>query len=196
MPGWTIIPAESLAVSPWRNGLGVSRNIATRLHPDGTLLWQVGIAELERDLPFSHYPHCDRVFTPIAGDPPALAFHDCGFETCPLLVPRKFSGEWPTRARIPGPGRAFNAIVDRRHRTATVAVRSLGRHAPIELPEMPDVVIHCLSGAVDLTDGALGPSDSALGGGSVRAIMAMAGVVIVVGIGQAGSSVSASRPGD
>jgi environmental stress-induced protein Ves len=180
MTGWTLIPGESLAVSPWRNGRGTSRNIVTRTDPGGALLWQVGIADLAQDGPFSHYPHADRIFTPIAGDPPPeLAFHGGPFESCPLLTPKPFSGEWPTLSRIPAPGQAFNAIVDRRYHRAEVTVLRPHAGDMIAPPAADTAVLHVLTGRI----GAAGPGDSLLGAAASPALQATEpGVAILVAI--------------
>ena len=180
MTDWTLIPGATLDATPWRNGLGTSRNIVTRLGPDGALRWQVGIADLEQDAPFSHYPHADRIFTPIAGDPPPeLAFHGGPFEPCPLLTPKAFSGEWPTLSRIPAPGQAFNAIVDRRHHRAEVTVLHLRAGETVTLPAAPHVVLHVLTGRM----GQAGPGDSLLGSSQSPPVeMSEAGVAIMVAV--------------
>src|SRR3954452_16003295 len=163
---WTVIRGDSLQTTPWRNGHGTSRNIVSRLGRDGALLWQVGVAELLEDAPFSHYPHYDRIFTPIAGDPPVeLSFDGEAFTPCPLLIPKAFAGERETRCRVPSPGRAFNAIVDRRHYSADVAILRLEAGDSVEAPAAAEVVIYCLSGELSAAGDALGPGDSLLGPG-------------------------------
>ena len=159
MADWRVIRAADLVAAPWRNGLGTSRDIATGRGPDGAMRWQVGIADLERDAPFSHYPDYDRIFTPIAGDPPPeLAFHGGPWEPCPLLTPKPFPGDVPTLSRIPAPGRAFNAIVDRRHHVAEVSVLRMEPGGTIRTPEAAVVVVHCLSGAPRRRDGPWKPA--------------------------------------
>lgn len=164
MTAWTAVPATSLTVVPWRNGHGTSRDIATHRDPAGALLWQVSIADLVHGAPFSHYPDCDRIFTPIEGDPPPeLAFHGGPFEPCPLLVPKAFSGDWPTLSRIPAPGRAFNAVVDRRHHTAAVRVVHLAPGDAVPLPDALTIVLHCLTGRLVAPGLQVGPGDSLVG---------------------------------
>src|SRR3954454_10464964 len=144
---WTVIRGDTLQKSPWRNGRGTSRTIVSRLARDGSLLWQVGIADLLDDAPFSHYPHYDRVFTPIAGDPPVeLSFDGGPFTSCPLLVPKPFPGELETTCRVRSPGQALNAIVDRRHCTVQVGVLRLEAGDSIEAPDAPEVVVYCVDG--------------------------------------------------
>lgn len=199
---WTVIRGSSLQTTPWRNGHGTSRNIVTRLDRGGTLLWQVGIAELTGEAPFSHYPNCDRIFTPIEGEePPELAFDDGPFEPCELLVPKSFKGEWPTRVRVRAPGRAFNTIADRRHYTVEVSVFQLEAGDPVETPDAPEVVIHCLTGELSTAGDLIEPGDSLLGPGpAAPAAAAKNATVIIAAIrpvpaGKPGDPPGAARPG-
>lgn len=162
---WTVIRGSSLHPTPWRNGHGASRHVVTRLGRDGSLLWQVGIAELVADAPFSHYPHYDRLFTPIAGGPPELSFDGGPFEPCPLLVPKAFGGERATRMRVRAPGQAFNAIVDRRHYAAEVTVLRLEAGDSVEAPDAPEVVVYCSAGELSTAGDLIEPGDSLLGPG-------------------------------
>jgi environmental stress-induced protein Ves len=185
MSGWTLIPATSLVAAPWRNGLGTSRDIAKQPGPTpDSLGWTVSIADLQHDAPFSDYPHGDRIFTPIAGDPPPqLAFSGGPFEPCPLLIPKPFPGDVPTLSRIPAPGRAFNVIIDRRHYRASVAVPSLAAGDSVHTPAAAHVLVHCLSGRLAIAGELLGPGDSILGTGpGTPGAAAEDGIAIVVGI--------------
>lgn len=180
---WTVIPGRSLQTTRWRNGHGTSRNIVTRLDRGGTLLWQVGIAELTGDAPFSHYENCDRIFTAIEGEPPPeLAFDDGPFEPCPLLVPKSFKGEWPTRMRVQAPGRAFNAIADRRHYMIEVKPLRLEVGDPVETPDAPEVVIHCLSGELSTAGDLIEPGDSLLGPGPAAPAAAAKDATVLLAI--------------
>lgn len=181
MTGWRLIRGSSLVTARWRNGLGTSREIAGETGAEGVPLWQVSIADLEQDAPFSHYPHCDRVFTPIAGEvPPELAFHGGPFEPCPLLVPRRFPGDVPTLSRVPAPGRAFNAIVDRRVFGVEVVPVLLAAGTPFQVPAGVHMVVHCVSGGVVLGNWVLAAGDSVLGGGGGAVGAAVGAAVVLV----------------
>ena len=174
---WVLIPAASLVAAPWRNGRGVSRDIVR--HP----AWTVSIADLEADGPFSDYPNVDRIFTPISGDPPPeLAFDGGAFEACPLLVPKPFAGDIPTSSRIPAPGRAFNVLVERGVMRAEVTVMPVVAGAVMDAPDAPDVVVHCLSGGLDVGGTSLGPGDSVMGAGPGHVTATEDGVAIVVAV--------------
>ena len=162
MASWTLIAAATLVAAPWKNGFGTSRDIASGLG------WTVSIADLERDAPFSHYPDAERVFTPIAGDPPPLlAFSGGPFEPCPLLTPKRFPGDVPTLSRIPAPGRAFNVIVNRTRLGAEVTVAHLVADEPVRAPSAPVTLLHCLTGHLTAPGALATPGDSllALNGG-------------------------------
>lgn len=172
-----LIPAASLIAAPWRNGRGISRDIVR--HP----AWTVSIADLEADGPFSDYPNIDRIFTPIAGDPPPeLAFNGGPFEPCPLLIPKPFGGDIPTLSRIPAPGRAFNVLVERGVMRADVTVTPLPDGAVLNAPDAPHVVVHCLTGQLDAAGTTLGPGDSMVGHGTMRMTATQTGIAIVVAI--------------
>ena len=178
---WVLVPGASLVAAPWRNGRGVSRDIVR--HP----AWTVSIADLEADGPFSDYPNVDRIFTPIAGDPPPeLAFDGGAFEVCPLLVPKAFAGDVPTLSRIPSPGRAFNVLVERGVVRAEVTVVPVLAGAVVEVPDAADFVLHCLFGRLGLAGVVLGPGDSVVGAGSAQATAMEDGVAIVVAIRRRG----------
>ena len=172
MPNWLLIPGASLKPTPWRNGRGTTRDVVSHYAPDGAFAWQISIADLVQDAEFSHYPDCDRIFTPIpAGSEseptpelvPQLAIDGGPFEPCPLLIPKPFPGDVPTLSRIPAPARAFNLVYDRRRHHATVSVLTLPPGTVVEPPATPFFVVHCLQGRMVVADGALLPGDSLFG---------------------------------
>ena len=69
-----IIRKSELKEGRWRNGMGVSWDIAS--DPPGTddFGWRLAIARIDADVPFSHYPSVDRVFTLIEGNGLDLEF--------------------------------------------------------------------------------------------------------------------------
>ena len=164
--GWRLIAAGGLVAAPWRNGLGVTREIAGRVGADGGLLWQIGLADLRQDADFSYFPHCDRLFTPVEGDPPpALSIAGGAFRACPLLVPFAFPGDVATTSRIGSPGRAFNVVWDRRSFRGAVEVGRLGAGDAVVVRFEGEVVIHCLEGRVAVAGELLGSGDSVVGRG-------------------------------
>ena len=175
----TLRRACNLVTTPWRNGQGVTRDIATVSARDGGLLWQASLAELTGDCDFSDYAGFDRVFTPVAGDFIALS-HDGGpFVPCPLLTPYPFNGGARTQCRLGGQaGRAFNVITDPAWHTVDVQVLRLA--AGTRVPR--GTVLHCCSGRLDTGEGSAGPADSLF---DAEASAAEPSIVILVRIGPA-----------
>lgn len=177
---WTVLRGSGLQPVPWRNGHGTARMILTRLGRNGALLWQVGLAELEGDAPFSRYPGCERVFIPMSGATPELSFADGPWERCELLEPRRFSGEVATSMRIGAPGRAFNLIADRNHGRADAQVLRLEAGDPVPAPDAEEVVIHCVAGEVSTAGDLLEAGDSLLGPGPASPAAAATDALVIV----------------
>lgn len=144
---WTVVRAANLVPVPWRNGQGITRDVVTRLAPDGSLDWQVSIADLAGETGFSDFTSYDRVFTPIS-EGVELAFGGGMFVPCPLLAPVPFAGEQPVWCRVAAPARAFNAIA-RRPRPIAVDVLRLAAGEAVPVPN-GTVVLHCWDGSVHL----------------------------------------------
>ena len=98
-----LISYQDLIPTPWKNGGGVTRELAC--HPEGadfaTFLWRVSIAEVNRSGPFSCFPGIDRSITLLSGAGMQLTFADG--KTHPLiapLVPYQFIGEAALNAQL------------------------------------------------------------------------------------------------
>jgi environmental stress-induced protein Ves len=91
----TTIPASDYREVPWKNGGGLSYEIAA------DALWRVAIAVIERDGPFSDWRGYDRTIVAIDGDPVELRIDD---ETIVLerYEPVEFDGASPAVAHLRG----------------------------------------------------------------------------------------------
>lgn len=106
-----IIRPGNFTTQPWKNGGGVTHEIA-RSDDESGLIWRLSLAEVASDGPFSAFPGLERILTVIdgaglildtAGGP--IAAHPLG--------PVRFSGDLPIDARlIGGPVRDLNLIFD------------------------------------------------------------------------------------
>jgi environmental stress-induced protein Ves len=114
------LPTAQHTNLPWKNGLGVSRIIAS--DPPGapydTLAWQVSSTGIPADSPFSRLPGLDRIFMVIEGAGVELKSVDelGATRTHPVLPlrPYAFRGDWRTDCRLlDGPVSVFNVIVRR-----------------------------------------------------------------------------------
>ncbi|MEU9996507.1 HutD family protein [Streptomyces sp. NPDC050848] len=113
---------ETLTASPWRNGGGTTREVAS--WPTGTeeFGWRVSVADIDRDGPFSAFPSVDRTLTLLTGDGVRL--------TCPGVFDRllarageafAFSGDDALAAELPGGAcRVLNIMARRGRWTARV----------------------------------------------------------------------------
>ncbi|WP_144122744.1 HutD/Ves family protein [Catellatospora sichuanensis] len=109
--GVTMLPAEDRVAVAWRNGGGVTREIA--VYPGGVddFRWRLSIADVGSDGPFSAFPGYRRVITVLTGAGMRLtvdgAVHDIG-----PLEPFEFDGGARTACTLPGgPITDLNLIV-------------------------------------------------------------------------------------
>ncbi|MEA1672065.1 HutD family protein [Nitrospirillum sp. BR 11163] len=67
MSGVRPLPAAERTASPWKNGGGVTREVARQDDGAGDFLWRVSIAEVRQAGPFSHFADTDRVLAVLEG---------------------------------------------------------------------------------------------------------------------------------
>ncbi|MGP0225233.1 MULTISPECIES: HutD/Ves family protein [unclassified Paenarthrobacter] len=109
-----IIRFADLRPQPWRNGGGVTRELAS--HPkaaseqDGTWDWRVSIADVSKAGDFSAFPGMERVITIIDGELLLLTV-DGSEHPLEKYRPFRFSGEAASSATLPtGDVRDLNVI--------------------------------------------------------------------------------------
>jgi environmental stress-induced protein Ves len=136
----------------WRNGLGMTVEMAREDDANGVMLWRVSAADVVEPGEFSIFPGVDRILTLIEGPGFDLDFAEHGGVT-PVepLHPVSFSGDWTTRAQtVRGQSRVLNVMTARGQATAIVSVhkdtRAIARFADRSL-------IVCLDGRTSLTVG-------------------------------------------
>lgn len=122
----TIIPFDQLKAVPWKNGLGITRELA--VEPPGasmeTFAWRVSIADVDTASPFSTFPGIDRTIVLLegAGFTMVLDGEREHALTTPL-VPFAFPGEASVDVRLAGGAtRDFNLMVRRGVGNARVEV--------------------------------------------------------------------------
>ncbi|MBX3453897.1 HutD family protein [Ferrovibrio sp.] len=96
LPGMKLLRQAEQRARPWRNGLGVTWDIASQPQDtaDDAFHWRVSRAAIVRDSEFSVFAGYDRWITLIQGEGGALRFHDDG-ETVMLrrpFLPLHFDG--------------------------------------------------------------------------------------------------------
>lgn len=128
-----ILRTGKFTALPWKNGLGVSRVIAS--DPPGagydTVLWQVGTTAITADCPFSSLTGSDRQFTLLEGNGVELKCSapaegvDLTKAVDTPFVPFAFRGDWKTDCRLlGGPVRVFNVMTRRGWYTANLRIRA------------------------------------------------------------------------
>jgi uncharacterized protein len=120
------LPAAGYRPMPWKNGQGITHEIAREPADADKFLWRLSIADVAASSPFSPFPGYDRTITLITGEGIRLEFDGAPAKVLDQrLVSFGFSGDWPCRCRLlGGPVRDLNLMVDReRARAATELLR-------------------------------------------------------------------------
>ncbi|MCX7890512.1 MAG: HutD family protein [Rhodobacteraceae bacterium] len=112
---------EDFVTMPWRNGGGLTHEIARQGSAD-SFVWRLSVADVTADGPFSAFPGLTRVLTVIAGAGLVLRTPGGVIEARPLS-PVRFPGDLAVHCRrIAGDVRDFNVIFDARAVAAAVTV--------------------------------------------------------------------------
>ncbi|HEY9065627.1 MAG TPA: HutD family protein [Burkholderiaceae bacterium] len=127
------IAIAALAPQPWKNGAGLTREIALQRdaaasgHGVIDFDWRVSLAEIANDAPFSAYPGIDRCITLLHGAGMRLASSDTALDhdLCVRLQPFHFAGELALQAHLHGGAcHDFNVMTRRgAWRAEVVAIR-------------------------------------------------------------------------
>ncbi|MFD4561085.1 HutD family protein [Streptomyces sp. NPDC058469] len=96
------LPASTRTAVPWKNGGGVTREIAA--WPEGAdmgdFVWRVSLAEVAADGPFSAFPDVDRTLTVVEGAGMDLTVGGEQWLVNTPYEPRDFRGDVPTECRL------------------------------------------------------------------------------------------------
>ncbi|MEJ2814913.1 HutD family protein [Caulobacter sp. CCG-8] len=111
-----VLRAADRIATPWKNGGGVTREVAA--WPSGADLdgfeWRISLAEIAADGPFSTFPGVDRVLTVIQGEGLLLTVDDRMLALDAASPPLDFPGEARVAARLTdGPISDLNVMVRR-----------------------------------------------------------------------------------
>ncbi|WP_448098955.1 HutD/Ves family protein [Luteibacter yeojuensis] len=145
----SILRFDDLKAVPWKNGLGVTREIA--VVPAGAtmgdFLWRVSIADVDTASPFSCFPGIDRTIVLLEGDGFMMTLDGKREHalTTPL-APFDFPGEARVDVTLAGGAtRDFNVMVRRGVRRGCVDVV----HGPVTMTVAEDaVLLHVARGEV------------------------------------------------
>ena len=158
------IDAAALQPTPWKNGGGVTREVASQrattepanavsAEPAGlagfdAFDWRVSLAEVASSGPFSLFPGIDRVLVMTHGEQMVLKEGPDRTHALERWQPFEFAGEVSITAHLPaGPTRDFNLMVRREYGRGQVQVHRAG---PLTLGT-GCAVLHCARGGFTLT---------------------------------------------
>ena len=149
-----LVTFDSLDARPWKNGGGITRQIAC-FPPHAGLDefdWRLSTAQVAADGPFSRFPGIDRRLMILAGAGLDLDFAH-GTER---LTPGRhidFAGEAPVSARlIDGPVTDFNIMVRRGLRLMAVSESAVDGDTRLDLP-WPQAALFVCEGSLQLGNG-------------------------------------------
>ncbi|GAA4093759.1 HutD family protein [Nocardioides kongjuensis] len=148
----TITRAADLKQVPWRNGQGMTTEIALGGSPDD-FTWRVSLAEVAQSGDFSAFPGIDRIIVLIEG--PSMRLQLPGHtQVLRTDEPFAFDGGVPVQCTVDQPTRDLNVMTRRGAARATLDVLVLVAGAPpLVVPASGTVVLVVLEGQVRLADG-------------------------------------------
>jgi hypothetical protein len=135
----SLIRGADLVASPWKNGGGVTREVAVR-----ALAWRASVADIDRPGPFSRFDGVDRVLVVLDGAGLMLDGHTV-MQTFDVAT---FAGETPVDARLTaGAVRVFNLMT---HRGAARASVEVWRAPATRIANAGTVLLHCARGPLEV----------------------------------------------
>lgn len=160
----TILRFDELKAVPWKNGLGVTREIAVQ--PAGAsmddFLWRVSIADVDTASPFSRFPGIDRTIVLLEGDGFTMTLdgkHAHALTT--PLTPFDFPGEAHVDVTLAGGAtRDFNLMVRRGVRRGRIEVV----HGPVAATVAEDAVLLYVARGEARVDGQTGRQGDSISG--------------------------------
>jgi len=160
------IPAAAYQRMVWKNGLGVTEQIAVS-PVDATLAggfsYRISRAHVTASGPFSAFAGCDRILTVIDGEGLSLRRRDTTIALAPF-EPCRFSGDEAMSAVLErGPITDFNVIFDRARFDASCERLRFDEHGCAVLGDHPGTehFFYCLGGGLVCEGVTVEPGDSA-----------------------------------
>lgn len=158
------IPKSSLVEGRWRNGQGVSWEIAShREEGAADFSWRFAKARIDNDVPFSIYPGMDRIFMIIEGQGMDLEFEGGHvLQVHEKFVPHSFSCDVPLLCKLRGgPSLDLNLFAARGEYRTVCEVIDVNGEKLMHSTAATNVVF-ALEGACQLNDFRLQKGDSAV----------------------------------
>lgn len=112
MLNWQLTKLDEVAPSPWRNGGGVTRQLASWPPGAESWCWRMAVAEVAQDGPFSLFAGVTRWFSVLSGGGVQLSSGGRTHRLTGASVPLCFDGGVPTDCRLlAGATLDFNLMV-------------------------------------------------------------------------------------
>ena len=188
-----IVRFAALSCVPWRNGGGVTREVAVGGSGGQHFNWRISIADVNVPGPFSAFPGVDRIITLVAGERLDLVI-DGVEHVLGLGAPLSFDGASQTSCMLPfGPTRDLNVMTRRDRHSAAVTMTDLSETRPLAVARGQVLVLLSGSAVVTSTDAGraeLRPLDAVCPAGpAIRRVMGSgrAAVVLIESPRKAGS---------
>jgi environmental stress-induced protein Ves len=144
-----IIRLTDLQQTPWKNGGGITREIAIAQAGDA-LIWRLSIADVGIDGPFSRFDGLSRILTVIEGRGMELISRDATLQA-DYAVPVSFDGALEIQTRLKdGPLRDLNLIYNPSFCTGHAQVITAASKHLVEAKLGRIVALHCMNGSVTL----------------------------------------------
>ncbi len=157
-----VIRAASVPLTPWPNGLGVTRQLLVFPDPARPFC-QISLAEITTDAPFSHFPDIDRITMPVSGR--GLTLDIAGFGQLVAdgtHAALRYPGDLPTTCRLTdGPMRVLNVMTQRGKATVVQTLHRLAGPLPLD-PAGGALLAWCLKGHAAREDGTALAADEGL----------------------------------
>lgn len=191
--GLRVLRAAGRTATAWKNGGGVTREIAAWPEGAGTgdFAWRVSLAEVAADGPFSAFPGVDRTLTLAEGAGMDLTVAGAHRLVDERFAPQDFAGDEPTDCRLlDGPVVNFNVMY--RRGAATVDTAVVRGRLTLGAPAGETLLVVALEGPAVLEvpgspAAALDPYDAVLAGGPFTGLVRTSGRAAVVRFGPARS---------
>lgn len=155
-----IVRGAALQATPWKNGGGVTREIAAGPAGAGleSFAWRVSVAEVERSGPFSRFPGVDRTLVLIAGAGMHLVeAHGATHVLMQPLAVARFDGAVALDAQlVDGATRDFNLMVRRERVQAALDIWMAGQ-ARTRVLDADTALIFCARGSLEVRIDGEGP---------------------------------------
>jgi uncharacterized protein len=152
---------RTIAPRPWKNGAGLTREIAFGGASAAEFDWRLSVAEVERDAPFSTFSGIDRGVTLLRGAGMRLRALDGSVDhalTTPL-APFAFSGDVALLATLAdGASTDFNVMTRRGRWRSEVSVQ----HDAAELADADATLLLCCDGEWRIGADTLAPMQALL----------------------------------